>query len=112
MFFMNFTLPCRRQVKGSTAQTTEEKEELTGVMKPLPYFKQIQSGLYCFSFSSTGNSGTFPVNRQQLNFTPFKQQKHCPAEAPEKISGTRFVKVNDQQMGANSQYDLPLYCFT
>ncbi|MDF9407643.1 hypothetical protein L7E55_04595 [Pelotomaculum isophthalicicum JI] len=112
MFFMNFTLPRRQLVKDSTIKTNEEKKELTEIMKPSPNFEQIQPGLYCFSFSSTADSGTFPVNRQQLNLTPFKQQKHYPAEAPEKIPGTRFVKADDQQPGANSLYDLPLYCFT
>jgi len=112
MFYMNFTLPRRQLVKDSAVKANEKKKELPEIMKPSPDFEQIQPGLYCFSFSSPTGSGTFPVNRQQPNLTPFNQQKHHPAEAPEKIPGTRFVKSNDLRPGANSLYDLPLYCFT
>jgi len=100
MFFKTYAQPHQPQVKNSVLQT------------PLPYFKQIQPGIYCFSFTSAGNSGSFPDNPWQVNFTPFRQQKHYPVEAPERIPGTNFVRAGGQPNDAYSQYDLPVYCFT
>jgi len=112
MFFKTYFQHYQPKLINSVSQPTEKKEKPAAEIRPLPNFKQLQPGFYCFSFPSAGNSGSFPGNEWQFNFTPFRRQEHCQAETPERIPGTGFVRAGGQPNDAYSRYDLPVYCFT